>query len=116
MIGVCYSSKTDQNITSVKDTYKLLPLLKPGNNLCYKEIKSQIYAVVSWVIRLCCNMTGHINIPEEHTACITRDRRYFHTIIPHIQDDQKVSVHLMITIQKVTSNVQSVPRQSPDIY
>jgi hypothetical protein len=27
-----------------------------------------------------------------------------------IQGDQKVSVHLMITIQKVTSNVQSVPR------
>jgi len=26
-----------------------------------------------------------------------------------IQGDQKVSVHLMITIQKVTSNVQSVP-------
>jgi hypothetical protein len=25
-------------------------------------------------------------------------------------------VHLMITIQKVTSNVQSVPRQYPDIY
>jgi hypothetical protein len=33
-----------------------------------------------------------------------------------VQGDQKVSVHLMITIQKVTSNVQSVPRQSPDIY
>jgi hypothetical protein len=33
-----------------------------------------------------------------------------------IQGDQKVSVHLMITIQKVTSIVQSVPRQSPDIY
>jgi len=30
--------------------------------------------------------------------------------------DQKVSIHLMITIQKVTSNVQCVPRQSPDIY
>jgi len=28
----------------------------------------------------------------------------------------KVSVHLMITIQKLTSYVQSVPRQSPDIY
>jgi hypothetical protein len=26
------------------------------------------------------------------------------------------SVHLMITTQKVASNVQSVPRQSPDIY
>jgi hypothetical protein len=26
-----------------------------------------------------------------------------------IQDDQKVSVYLMITIQKVTSNVQSAP-------
>jgi hypothetical protein len=34
----------------------------------------------------------------------------------YIQDDQKVSVHLMITIQKVTINVQSDPRQSPDIY
>jgi hypothetical protein len=34
----------------------------------------------------------------------------------NVQGDQKVSVHLMITIQKVTSNVQSVPRQSPDIY
>jgi hypothetical protein len=33
-----------------------------------------------------------------------------------IQSDQKVSVHLMITIQKVTSNVQSVSRQYPDIY
>jgi hypothetical protein len=26
------------------------------------------------------------------------------------------SLRLMITIQKITSNVQSVPRQSPDIY
>jgi hypothetical protein len=34
----------------------------------------------------------------------------------NIQSDQKISVHLMITIQKVTSNVQSVSRQSPDIY
>jgi hypothetical protein len=30
--------------------------------------------------------------------------------------DQKVPVHLIITIQKVTSYVQSVPRQSPDIH
>ena len=40
-------------------------------------------------------------------------RKIIHIIT---QGDQKVSVHLMITIQKVTSNVQSVPRQSPDIY
>jgi hypothetical protein len=33
-----------------------------------------------------------------------------------IQSDQNASVHLMITIQKVTSNIQNVPRQSPDIY
>jgi hypothetical protein len=33
-----------------------------------------------------------------------------------LQGDQKVYVSLMITIQKVTGNVQSVPRQSPDIY
>jgi hypothetical protein len=30
--------------------------------------------------------------------------------------DQKVSVHLMIKIEKVTSNVQSIPRQPPEIY
>jgi hypothetical protein len=30
--------------------------------------------------------------------------------------DQKVCVHLMVTIQKVTGNVQSVPHKSPDIY
>jgi hypothetical protein len=33
-----------------------------------------------------------------------------------IQGDQKLSVHLMVTIQKVTINVQSVPHQSLDIY
>jgi hypothetical protein len=33
-----------------------------------------------------------------------------------VQGEQKVSVHLMITIQKVTITVQSVPRQSADIY
>jgi hypothetical protein len=37
-----------------------------------------------------------------------------HTFIT--QGDNKVSVHPMITIQKVTNNVHSVPRQSPDIY
>jgi hypothetical protein len=33
----------------------------------------------------------------------------------YIQVDQKVFVHLMITIQKVTSKIQSVPCQSPEI-
>jgi hypothetical protein len=33
----------------------------------------------------------------------------------HIQDDQKVSVHLLVTIQKVTNNVQSVSGKSEDI-
>jgi len=33
-----------------------------------------------------------------------------------IQSDQKVSMRLMITIQKVTSNIQNVPRKSQDIY
>ena len=39
---------------------------------------------------------------------------YWHYANKH--GDQKVSVPLMITIQKVTSNVQSVSCQSPDIY
>jgi hypothetical protein len=46
-------------------------------------------------------------------AAGSSESRYSCTIL---QGDQKVSVHLMITIQKVTSNVQSVPRQSPDVY
>ena len=37
-------------------------------------------------------------------------------VLNKVQGDPNVSVHLMITIQKVTSNVQSVARQSPDIY
>jgi hypothetical protein len=44
----------------------------------------------------------------------TSEGKYDHYV--DIQGDQKVSVHLMITIEKVTSNVQSVPRQSLDIY
>jgi hypothetical protein len=40
----------------------------------------------------------------------------FNRHLSNIQGDQKAPVHLMITIQKVTSNVQSVPRQSPGIY
>jgi uncharacterized protein (DUF779 family) len=40
---------------------------------------------------------------------------YTYIYIYYIQDDQKVSVHLRVTAQKVTSNVQNVPRQSPDI-
>jgi hypothetical protein len=34
----------------------------------------------------------------------------------YIQGDQTVSVHMMNTVQKVTNIVQSVSRQSPDIY
>jgi hypothetical protein len=32
------------------------------------------------------------------------------------QGDVKVCVNSMITIQKVTSDVHSVPHQSPDVY
>jgi cytochrome b len=57
-----------------------------------------------------------------HTKLIENIKAYvkvihIYTLFLDIQGDQKVSVHVMITIQKVTSNVQSVPsRQSPDIY
>jgi hypothetical protein len=34
----------------------------------------------------------------------------------YVQGDQKVSMHLMIAIQKVKNNVQNVPHQSADIY
>jgi hypothetical protein len=34
----------------------------------------------------------------------------------YTQGDQNVSVHMMFTTQKATSNIQSFPRQSPAIY
>jgi hypothetical protein len=63
-----------------------------------------------------------------NTAYISVISRYLQILINHfifcllpktyryikIQGDQNVSVHLMITIQKVTSNIQSIPRQSAD--
>jgi hypothetical protein len=48
--------------------------------------------------------------PYEAAVCFSVTRQL------ETQGDQKVSVHLMITINKVTSSVQSVPRPSPDIY
>jgi hypothetical protein len=40
----------------------------------------------------------------------------WNNVIGILQADQNVSVHLKITVQKVTSNIQSAPRQSPEIY
>jgi hypothetical protein len=57
----------------------------------------------------CCPTTLPLRSPatnDGHTLS-------WYQLIPNYQN---VSVYLMITIQKVTSNVQSVPRQSPDIY
>jgi len=51
--------------------------------------------------------------------CNARNKSHMHMNLcfeaRNVQGDQKVSVHLMITIQRVTSNVQNVPRHSPDI-
>jgi hypothetical protein len=61
--------------------------------------------------------TGEYRYPPHNDVSVndgSHIRRWSHTII--IQSDQKVSVHLIITTQKVTSNIQSVPCQSPDIY
>jgi len=38
------------------------------------------------------------------------------TSVKEVQGYQNVSVHLMITTQKVTSNVQSAPHKSPNVY
>jgi hypothetical protein len=43
--------------------------------------------------------------------CMVHNGSWLYHTCRNIQGDQKVSVHLMITIQNVTSNVQSVPRQ-----
>jgi hypothetical protein len=49
------------------------------------------------------------SMPISVRTALSQMRRY-------IQGDHKTSVHAMITIQKVTSYVQCVPHQSPDIY
>ena len=48
-----------------------------------------------------------------NTLNSVREEQMLTSSINILQGDQKVSVHLMITIQKVTSNVQSVP---PPVY
>jgi hypothetical protein len=64
--------------------------------------------------------TQSLSLSHTHTHRIcnsywfsTTPTRY-HCYVVH--GDQKVSIHLMIKIQKFTSNVQSVACQSPDIY
>jgi hypothetical protein len=55
-------------------------------------------------------------LPLPLNARLKLSRSAIHSAMIILLGDKKVSVHLMITIQKVTSNVQSVSRQSPDIY
>jgi hypothetical protein len=50
-------------------------------------------------------MVYSILLSELHYLKCAHLDRWLH----NVQGDQKVSVHLMITMQKVTSNVQSVP-------
>ena len=64
-----------------------------------------LYLKSSWTI-------NRVNKTADHEKL----KRWLTQIEEYVHGDQKVSVHLIITIQKVTSNVQSVPRQSPDIY
>jgi hypothetical protein len=102
----------------------------------------EVYYFVAFRVARRDILVGGVKCLEEYTACVcrkkillpiictvlrstttfrsTKDRIHDGSPIVLqyyiIQNDQKVSVHLMITIQKVTINVQSVPRQSPDIY
>jgi hypothetical protein len=68
----------------------------------------------------CAHRVSSVAVPSTAavTACPGGGKQVFYAIeLPFytgqkntIQDDKKYSVHLMITIQKVTSNVQSAPR------
>jgi hypothetical protein len=53
-------------------------------------------------------MQVNITLRRVHSNIVALEKEYV------LYGMIKKSVHLMITIQKVTSNVQSVPRQSPD--
>jgi hypothetical protein len=54
------------------------------------------------VWRLCCFCWSGSSVLQCGFKLVSFLRTY-------IQGDQKVSLHLMITIQKVTSNIQNVP-------
>jgi hypothetical protein len=63
--------------------------------------------------------SNNFYLKKETAMRLERDRMrsvQAKSFVKFIQSDQNVSVHLMITIQKATSNVKSDPRQSPDIY
>jgi len=82
--------------------YPLLePPLQPINTSRLKEMLT---------FRLARYLIWHrwVNTLPRHSN--TRYRSVF------VEGDQKLSVHLMITEQKFTSNVKSLPHQSPDIY
>jgi len=69
---------------------------------------------------MCLAKLSFTHVSESHPPAFCRTyplSLYIAYILPTVlQGDEKVSVHLLITIQKDTDNVQSVPRQSTDIY
>jgi hypothetical protein len=59
---------------------------------------------------------AHVKSVRNNRRCTVSAVVVGNSDVGKTQSNQKVSVDLVIEIQKVTSNVQSVPRQSPDIY
>jgi hypothetical protein len=69
-----------------------------------QKIKTHTSCSVTFSLNFCCLRD---NVQQYGTARQVTDDK--------IQVGQRVSVHLMITIQTVTSNVRSVPSQSSEI-
>jgi hypothetical protein len=99
---LCIGTKTTCSSDSPFVTYhKRLDLLPDFYDIWYRRSSEQLSSKSEF----------RKNWPSD----LNTSFKNVHVFIPslYIQGDQKVSVHLMITIQKVTSNVQSVPRPSP---
>jgi hypothetical protein len=82
-------------------------------SLWFKSCRSEICCQFFFFGRTCCFQLQGWSVLGGRMVTLTRQCFFLKCVI---QGDQKVSVHMMTTILKVTSNVQSVPCQSPDIY
>jgi hypothetical protein len=89
--------------------------------LLSRNVQGQFACVLNWVIfyhpvkkYIYVYRQGVFTFTEcTRTVCLCPKLGDFLSSSIYIQGDQKVSVNLILTIQKVTSNVQSAPRH-PD--
>jgi hypothetical protein len=99
---------TELQTVNIQITTKQKPVFTELYNSALSDVH-QLHVPVDNALTLRCFILTYSTQQQMHS-------NESYTLLNYIHGDHKVSVRLMNSIQKVTSNVQSVPRQSPDIY